>query len=689
MTGSPEQAGTFLRFGTVAGDFDTFRGLDLGDGAYLRPVLDADGYRLVQTQLPGGMTVQFPTAAAADDFFAQLSGKRAHLAAGTPVTIDVLGHRLTGAVTVGGSADVATLDLDGASLSFGDPASPLAVLAATGPARLLLSADALTGQLTGHLVSTVPGVMFEGLFTVSLDTATGTLTATGVDVALVIAGHRIALSALTVTAVRGANGWALHVTGPSGAVVTLGSDAAVTAQLLGALDMLIGPDGLRTALPAAVALAGVPGADLGGAFDLVIDSAAGDVSLAAAGATLTAGGATLVGDLTLRPVFAASGAGAIAITFGVVDLTVLGGLLVLLGLAGGTFLLTRSGVSGGVSGATVFAMDGLAGSAGAATVELNTTGIAGQQSFLLGGAVTTVSARGPPVVVELSSVHAVLRTSLGDVTLSGAITITGSGTAAALQVRNSALTLPDAGATTGALHLTGTAGTLTATAAGLAGSLAGISAGTSFELNLDAAGGALLSSPPAVWQVVLDGPGDHQVVLAADGGDIVVTVDGVANRRSARRSAGLTIAATGRRTAVAPTGALPVPVTFAGGTGSTPSPGRPPTPAGTSPAPGSGTVASVTFSGVEQLVGAADNEDVFAFAPGRFDARGRRRRRRLRHPALRRARRGRRAELPPRRAAVRRRHRRRDQHQVRRPGAGVPSNAAVVELNYGPQADAG
>ena len=76
VTGGLADAGTFLVFGTAAGDFDTFRGLDLGDGAYLRPVLGATATGSCRPSLPGGMTVQFPTAAAADDFFAQLSGKR-------------------------------------------------------------------------------------------------------------------------------------------------------------------------------------------------------------------------------------------------------------------------------------------------------------------------------------------------------------------------------------------------------------------------------------------------------------------------------------------------------------------------------------------------------------------------------------------------------------------------------------
>ena len=201
--------------------------------------------------------------------------------------------------------------------------------------------------------------------------------------------------------------------------------------------------------------------------------------------------------------------------------------------------------------------------------------------------VTTVSARGPPVVVELSDLHAVLRTSLGDVTLSGALTITGSGTAAALQVSDSALIDTAAGASR---------------------------AGSTPE-RLDRPRLARSARCPAVWQVVLDGSADHQVILGADGGDIVVTVDGTTTRRAVQLVSALTITVTGSAaTTLRLTGTLPVPVTFAGGAGVDTIAGPSADTRWDLTGPGSGTVAGLTFSGVEWLRGAAGNEDTFVVA---------------------------------------------------------------------------
>ena len=54
--------------------------------------------------------MSFPTTEASDDFFAFLAGKADGPQAGTPVTIDVVDHTITGALTVG-TAEAATLDL--------------------------------------------------------------------------------------------------------------------------------------------------------------------------------------------------------------------------------------------------------------------------------------------------------------------------------------------------------------------------------------------------------------------------------------------------------------------------------------------------------------------------------------------------------------------------------------------------
>ena len=54
------------------------------------------GYDLDAAVLPDETAVSFPTTDASDDFFAFLSGKSDGPPAGTPVTIDVVDHTITG-----------------------------------------------------------------------------------------------------------------------------------------------------------------------------------------------------------------------------------------------------------------------------------------------------------------------------------------------------------------------------------------------------------------------------------------------------------------------------------------------------------------------------------------------------------------------------------------------------------------
>ena len=523
------QDGTFLSFGAVTGDFDTFRGLDLGAGAYLRPVLDDGGYRLVTTQLPGGITVGFPTTAAADDFFAAISGKRNQFVAGTRVVVDLQGQRLTGSLTLSGTPGGATMDLAGAQLTFGDPDAPLATLTATDAARFTLTQAAFAGQFAGRLATTIPGVAFDGLFTSRIDTATGTITATGTDVTLVIAGQRIAVGSLVVTAVHGPSGWALRVTAPSGAVVTFGPQSLVTATLLSDLALLFEAGGAATSIPVAVSLSGVAGTTLSGAFDLRIDTASG-LSLAGFGATMTSGAAAVTGDLVLRPVLTGTGDQAVAVTFGVVDVVLFGGLLTLLGLAGGTFLVSRSGVAGSVSGAGTITLDGVAGTVAAATVKLNSTGTTGPLRYLVNTVVTTIASRGPPLSVELSGVQTTVHSSIGAIALTGDVTIS-----------STAVSMSDGTGTV----VRASDFTLTRTNSGFRFAWA-----------------------PATWQVELDNHTDHLITIGTDGSDLVLTVDGVSTRRAVQGVSSLTITAVGAAaTTLRLLGTMPVPVAFAGGTG--------------------------------------------------------------------------------------------------------------------------
>ena len=55
VLGAAAAAGSpFLTFGAVSGDFDSFRGIAQGGGAYLRPVVEAAGYSLRPPHSPAG-----------------------------------------------------------------------------------------------------------------------------------------------------------------------------------------------------------------------------------------------------------------------------------------------------------------------------------------------------------------------------------------------------------------------------------------------------------------------------------------------------------------------------------------------------------------------------------------------------------------------------------------------------------
>ena len=118
----------FLSFGTAMATSPAFRGLDLGDGAYVRPTTVAGGYELRAGQLPDEIAIRFPSATDADEFFTFLSGKGNAFTAGTPVTIQLHDNELTGDLTVSGTPDSAILALTDAKLHFGGSQDALLTL---------------------------------------------------------------------------------------------------------------------------------------------------------------------------------------------------------------------------------------------------------------------------------------------------------------------------------------------------------------------------------------------------------------------------------------------------------------------------------------------------------------------------------------------------------------------------------
>ena len=125
----------------------------------------------------------------------------------------------------------------------------------------------------------------------------------------------------------------------------------------------------------------------------------------------------------------------------------------------------------------------------------------------------------------------------------------------------------------------------------------------------------MISAAPAAWQIALAPNTNHTVSVGTDLADIVVTVDGVTSRRAASQVTELSITASGTGTNTFAFLGAAIPVTYRGGAGIDRILGPAADTTWYVSGAGAGTVGSLTFSGVEQLVGAADNQDLFVVGP--------------------------------------------------------------------------
>ena len=128
---------------------------------------------------------------------------------------------------------------------------------------------------------------------------------------------------------------------------------------------------------------------------------------------------------------------------------------------------------------------------------------------------------------------------------------------------------------------------------------------------------AELLEPRAPWVVTATGTADNAFVFATSGLDLLVTVDGVTTTRPAGTVTALAISG-GDGDDSLMIGSLPqgLAVTFDGGAGSDTIHGPAPDTTWNVTGLGTGNVAGVSFTAVENLTGAADNEDTFVFAEG-------------------------------------------------------------------------
>ena len=130
---------------------------------------------------------------------------------------------------------------------------------------------------------------------------------------------------------------------------------------------------------------------------------------------------------------------------------------------------------------------------------------------------------------------------------------------------------------------------------------------------------AAASSSPWTIFVGAQQPGaaQHLITLAVEGGDLVVTIDGVATSRPVGSVQSLTITGTDVADSLSledAVAALGILIAFNGGAGSDTIHGPAADSRWTIDGPGTGNVGALSFTGVESLAGAPNNKDTFVFA---------------------------------------------------------------------------
>ena len=136
------------------------------------------------------------------------------------------------------------------------------------------------------------------------------------------------------------------------------------------------------------------------------------------------------------------------------------------------------------------------------------------------------------------------------------------------------------------------------------------------QLAIDVPTGAV-AAPPEPWVSSLTDRVPHAISLVVSGPNLVLTVNGVSESRPIASITALAIVSDGDQddalTIDHAGGPIPIPVTFDGSGGVDVVHGPGVDVIWTVTGPGEGTVGSVSFAGVEHLVGAVGNEDMFVF----------------------------------------------------------------------------
>jgi hypothetical protein len=185
---------------------------------------------------------------------------------GTGVTVALLGTSLRGDFTferaVVAGATVTRVDFANVEFGLGSEGGEL-VRVTEGAGSFVLDRLGLRGTFQARAAVDVPGVSFDGFFSVTINTAAGTLEITGTNNVLIIAGQRVEATSFTVARETHSNGSAIVTIAVQGFELAF-SDGTSDLLVLSAVSarLVISPDGIGARVTG-VSLAANLGGSLG------------------------------------------------------------------------------------------------------------------------------------------------------------------------------------------------------------------------------------------------------------------------------------------------------------------------------------------------------------------------------------------------------------------------------------------
>ena len=416
--------------------------------------------------------------------------------------------------TTSAGASVVRVAASNVSMSLGDGTTAF-VAVAGGRGVIVLTGAGAAGTLAGAVAVNVPQVSLSGAFHVDVNTLGSavdqTVTSGGIPTRINLpagpfvrvagAGTQFQILGQTLSgdfSFSQANASTVQVAAANASLALGDGTTALVSIRIASGTLAITSSGLTATLSGSAATT-LPGLAFSGAFGVAIDTASGFVHVTAANAGLAINGQTFGGNFTLEQATAQDGTrlvrlGVSALTFALGDGT---HTYVSVTDGQGSFLLSRLGVAAAFS--VTASLSGLPGVTASgtptATIEVNTTATAVDETLAVAGQPVVIRVPGGPFVrVEVAGVTLGL---VGGATLAGAFTFDRSLASGANPITRFAVR--SLSASLGGVTLSNGEGAFVVEPTGLAGfasgtvgaSGGGFSAGGSIGLRMNKTGNAV------------------------------------------------------------------------------------------------------------------------------------------------------------------------------------------------------